>query len=123
MEKIPYGRAIPLQPALLEEGRETLRTAIAPLSRRTHRQQVVGIIGIGASYCATLAAEYLFRSLGVRSIAIDAGQLYAGDSPRSGRRLHRDLRLWPKRRDRRSLTQSTRRPGHIAHRCHRRAAR
>ena len=79
MEKIPYGRAIPLQPAFLEEGRETLRKAIAPLARRNHRQQVVGIIGIGASYCATLAAEYHFRSLGVRSIAIDAGQLYAGD--------------------------------------------
>jgi glucosamine--fructose-6-phosphate aminotransferase (isomerizing) len=79
VEKIPYGRAIPLQPAFLDKGRDTLRKAMAPLSRRAHRQQVVGIIGIGASYCAALAAEYLFRSLGVRSIAIDAGQLYAGD--------------------------------------------
>ena len=79
MEKIPYGRAIPLQPGLLDEGRETLRQAVAPLARRARRQQVVGIIGIGASYCAALAAEYLFRSLGVRAIAIDAGQLYAGD--------------------------------------------
>ncbi len=40
---------------------------------------MVGIIGIGASYCAALGAEYLFRSLGVRSMAIDAGQLYASD--------------------------------------------
>ena len=79
MEKIPYSPAIPLQPAFLEGGREALSDAIAPLAQRSHRQQVVGIVGIGASYCAALAAEYHFRSLGIRSIAIDAGQLYAGD--------------------------------------------
>jgi glutamine---fructose-6-phosphate transaminase (isomerizing) len=79
VEKIPYSRAIALQPALLDQARENVLKAAAPLGRRADRRQVVGIIGIGASYCAALGAEYLFRSLGVRSIAIDAGQLYAGD--------------------------------------------
>lgn len=79
VEKIPYGRAIALQPALLGQARAHLVQAAAALAARVDRRQVVGLIGIGASYCAALSAEYLFRRMGVRAVALDAGQLYAGD--------------------------------------------
>jgi glucosamine--fructose-6-phosphate aminotransferase (isomerizing) len=83
MKKIPYATAIPKQPDVLERNRAGLVAAAVAL--REHKQRiaptnpVVGLLGIGASYYAGLAAVRELWQHGVRAHAIDAGQLWEDD--------------------------------------------
>ncbi len=79
MKKIPYRRAIAMQPAMLEANRAQLVRATAELRDRVAPDSVVALVGIGASYYTALAAVREFWRAGVRAFAVEAGQLWHDD--------------------------------------------
>jgi glucosamine--fructose-6-phosphate aminotransferase (isomerizing) len=79
MRKIPYRRAIAMQPGVLEANRAQLVDATTRLRGRARADAVVALVGIGASYYTAVAAVREFWRAGVRAFAVDAGQLWADD--------------------------------------------
>ena len=79
MKKIPYRRAIAMQPAVLEANRTQLVAAAAQLRGQLHEGAVVAVIGIGASHMAAMSAVRELWKVGVRAFAVDVGQLWQDD--------------------------------------------
>ncbi|MHB1928308.1 MAG: SIS domain-containing protein [Acidimicrobiales bacterium] len=80
MNKLGYSEAITRQPKELDVARDRAVSDIRGLPA-LDRAATVGVIGIGASYCAALAGRDGLRSAGIRAIAIDAGELWDHPDP------------------------------------------
>ena len=79
MKKIPYRRAIAMQPDVLEANRAQLVGATAELRQLLPEDATVAIVGIGASYYTAMQAVREFWRIGTRAFAVDAGQLWEDD--------------------------------------------
>jgi len=76
VQRVLYRDAIDLEPQALRNALGTTGAALDAANLGPLRQGVIGLVGIGASLYAGIAAAAQFRAQGRRAIALAGGELY-----------------------------------------------